>query len=154
VPDGPGVVLIGHDAQWSLDLDGGRCGLQLSRRRETHPSLAGRGGLSARLRSALRDALQACALLEQEPSLGGRLRFAGDALRLRLNDRLAAPNDTETFEQVQAALVPLLEELWPGAQIELRADDDPRALLTVHVRATEGGALDVQTLLARLAPAS
>jgi hypothetical protein len=153
VPDGPGVVLIGHDAHWSLDHDGGRRGLQLSRRRETHPSLAGLAGLEARLHSALVAALEACALLEREPTLGGRLRFATNALRVRINDRLTS-NTPQTLERVRAALDATLRALWPGATITALPDEDPRALATLHLEVggteTSTAEVSVDTLLSRL----
>lgn len=150
VPEGPGVVLIGHDAQWSLDCDGGLPGLQLSRRRETHPSLAGLNSLEARLHSALVGALQACSLLEREPALEGRVRFSPDRLRLRINDRLT-PNTPETLERIREALEPTLRALWPEASFQVRPDDDPRSLPTLHIE-VEGTSDDatVDTLLSRL----
>jgi hypothetical protein len=48
VPKGPGVVLVGHDAFYSLDSAGGRLGLQYTRR------TAMEGSTEEKIRSALR----------------------------------------------------------------------------------------------------
>ena len=106
VPNGPGVLLIGHDAHYGLDQSGGRLGLLYSRRRETHPSLAGLGSDSHRLASAIEVALGVCSLLEGDESLAGRLRF-GQELEVKINDRLVSTND----EAGEARWLPVLREV-------------------------------------------
>ena len=86
VPDGPGVVLVCHDAIYSLDSGEGALGLLYSRRRETHPSLGTIATLDDRLASVFRRALSACARLERERELAG-LSFPGDRFELAINDR-------------------------------------------------------------------
>ena len=86
VPDGPGVVLVCHDAIYSLDGGGSALGLLYSRRRETHPSLSAITTLDDRLASVFRRALSACARLERERDLAG-LSFPGDRFELAINDR-------------------------------------------------------------------
>jgi len=86
VPDGPGVVLVCHDAIYSLDQGGGELGLLYSRRHETHPSLGAISSLDDRLASVFRRALSACARLERERDLAG-LSFPGDRFELSINDR-------------------------------------------------------------------
>ena len=86
VPDGPGVVLVCHDAIYSLDTGGGELGLLYSRRRETHPSVQGIASLDDRLTSVFRRALSACARLERERDLAG-LSFPGERFELAINDR-------------------------------------------------------------------
>ena len=56
VQEGPGIVLIGHEADYSLDLGGGRAGLVYDRNRgwETMPSLA------ERVRDVFRGTLAGC----------------------------------------------------------------------------------------------
>ena len=92
VPHGPGVVLIGHDAHYAMDQSDGRLGLLYSRRRETLPSRRHIQSVETRLQSVCQDALSACQQLETEAVFQGKLRFRTDALQLRINDRLLAPN--------------------------------------------------------------
>ena len=82
----PGVVLVCHDAIYSLDTGGGELGLLYSRRRETHPSVQGIASLDDRLTSVFRRALSVCARLEREHDLAG-LSFPGERFELAINDR-------------------------------------------------------------------
>lgn len=148
VPEGPGVILVAHDAQYGFDQGEGRPGLLYSRRRETHESLQGLEGLEQRLASVLRAALTAGRKLEAESSLAGRLRFRGDELLLRINDRLLAPNTDETEAAVRPALEALLERLYPGAGFRIEREGDPRDLFTLRIRTERS--VPVAMLLGRL----
>jgi hypothetical protein len=105
---GPGTVLVTSEANLYTDRAQGRLGLLYSRK------LPMEGTFAVRLRQALAQTLKAAALLEAEPSLGGRLRFRTDELQVRLNDRLLAPNTAVTFGQVQSDLQALAETVYPG----------------------------------------
>lgn|GEM_PF-96489 len=148
VPEGPGVILVAHDAQYQFDLGQGRPGLLYSRRRETHPSLQGLTGLEGRLVSVLRAALTAGRKLESESSLAGRLRFRGDEMLLRLNDRLRAPATDQTEAVVRPALEALLERLYPGTGFRVEREGDPRDPFTLRIRSERS--VPVAMLLARL----
>ncbi len=109
VPEGPGVLLVGHDAIYAYDVSRGEPGLLYSRRRETSPELEGIGTLERRLESLLNCAFRACGLIEAEPQLEGRVTFDRHRLELRVNDRLV-PRDDDTaatladaFERALAA---------------------------------------------------
>src|ERR1700759_65999 len=69
VPEGPGVVLIGHGADYFMDEGEARLGLLHNRKR---------AGVAdgERLSDAARRTLHAAALLEKEPALAGKLTFA------------------------------------------------------------------------------
>src|SRR5580692_159182 len=90
VPDGPGVMLIGHGSDYSMDQREGRLGLLHNRKR---------AGLAPpdRLRDLVRRTLHAALLLEDEPALAGKVRFSPNELVFRVNDRLAAPSSDTTF---------------------------------------------------------
>ena len=118
VPDGPGVLLIGHDAQYAWDLSRGEPGLLYSRRRETGPDLEGIGSLDRRLRSLLDCAFRACDLIEAEPGLDGRVAFDRHRLELRVNDRLF-PSDEPTAATLESAF----RQALAGAGV--RRGDDP-----------------------------
>ena len=145
VPAGPGVLLVGHEANYSLDLSSCRLGLLYNRKRLAH------GGNAERLRHGLACCLAACAALEDEPALRARgLSFDGSRLRFIINDRLAAPNDDRTLDAVRPDLTPLLGRLWPGAPPSIaREPGDGRRRFTVDARTDS--APPVATLLERLA---
>jgi len=149
VPDGPGVVLITHDAHYAMDLAEGRLGLLYSRRRETHPHLGTVQSPEDRLRSVWQRALTACQRLEAHPALAGRLRFRGDELLLHCNDRLQAPNTTAAYAALCQHLEPFLATVYPGQRVEVEHHSAHTSRLTVGIKASER--LEVGTLLTRLA---
>ena len=142
VPDGPGVLLVAHQGNFSLDLGGGRMGLAYNRK------IAAPGSLSDRLRSLARTLLDACLQLEDDAALQGRLRFRGDELLLFANDRLHAPNDAETLAHFRPALQELVRALYGDVDCSMSAERDPQERFSVHVRAPS--ALSVRDLRRRL----
>ena len=147
VHDGPGVMLIAHDAHYAMDMADGRMGLLYSRRRETHPARNAIQSVTERLRSVLQCALAACQLLEAEPSLQGRLKFRGDELLLRVNDRLVSPA-LASFGDLQGHLRPILERLYPDHQVEVQSCGGSDSRLAVTIKVDEDTA--VATLGSRL----
>ena len=71
VPAGPGVVLIGHQANYSVDDTDDRLGVRYNRKAEVD------GGNQNALRQAMRASLIACQRLKAEPSLERKLQFNG-----------------------------------------------------------------------------
>jgi hypothetical protein len=139
VPDGPGVMLIGHGSDYSMDQREGRLGLLHNRKR---------AGMAPpdRLRDLVRRTLHVAVLLENEPTLAGKVRFSPSELLCRINDRLAAPSNDETFASVR----PELEEL--GARVfkgpfELTRAGGPKELFSVRMTSPTKDAL--ATLLER-----
>src|SRR5882724_9788917 len=130
VPEGPGVVLIGHGSDYSLDEGEGRPGL-LHNRKRSGP------GAGERLSDLARRALYAAALLEKEPALGGKLTFSTDELLFRVNDRLAAPNADATFEAVEDELEALGKQLFAGPCTLARVGG-PKELFTVRLKSAPG----------------
>jgi hypothetical protein len=121
VSAGPGVLLIGHEANYSIDNRENRLGLLYNRKAVLD------GTFQSRLAQAHRAALDACDRLEREESLAGKLKFDRNALEVFVNDRLLAPNNNETWE----ALRPELEKFFVGFSIERRGE--PRDLFRVAV---------------------
>ena len=147
VQDGPAVMLIAHDAHYVIDMAGGRMGLLYSRRRETHPSRNGIQSVTERLHSVLHCAFKACRLLETEPALQGRVKFGGDEMLLRINDRLVSPT-LDAFDALQSRLQPLLANLYTDCQVEMERDGGTDSRLTVAIKVSEY--VDVETLRNRL----
>ena len=147
VHNGPGVMLIAHDAQYALDMADGRMGLLYSRRRETHPARNAIQSVAERLQSVVQCALAACRLLETEPSLQGRVRFRGDEMLLRINDRLVSPAPA-AFDDLQAHLQPILASLYPGSQVDVARCGESDSRLSVTLRVSEN--VGVETLCSRL----
>ncbi len=131
LPNSPGVVLVGFDADRSMDASEGPLGLLYMRKQP-----------GATLKDAWRATLDACAKLEDEPSLKGRLRFTPAETLFIANDRLAAPNDGAAWSKIE----PELKALLPAAAIT-RDTSDPRRRLTARIQGLTG---DVRSALASL----
>jgi len=144
VPDGPGVILIGHEADYFLDRSEGPSGLLYSRKRMAE------GSNVDRLRAGLGHALRACLALEREAEFADLgLEFAGERLRFVVNDRLAAPNDDETLQRLQPDVETVVREVYPGDPVRIeREAADPRGRFTLHITASKPN--DVATLVERL----
>jgi hypothetical protein len=139
VPQGPGVVLIGHGSDYFMDLNEGRLGLLHNRKRSG-------ASPSERLADLLRRTLHAAKLLEGDPTLAGKLRFVGNELLFRINDRLAAPNTDATFAWVKPEMEALARLIFDGP-FELTRTGGPRDLFSV--RLTSSSDAPIATLLAR-----
>ena len=70
----------------------------------------------------------------------GGLGFATDVFDLQLLDRLATPNDEESYARVCAEVVPVVEKLWgdAGAELTRAGARDARTLLAVTIAVPEG----------------
>lgn len=130
VPDGPGVMLIGHEADRSIDLGEGRLGVLYQRKREPEGALADRFAAAIAAADAMADAIEA------DPAAAG-LRLGRDEILLRVADRLNAPNEDATLDALRPAIEAALATTRPGraATIE-RAGDDPRGPFRARVRLT------------------
>lgn len=138
--NGPGVVLIGHAANYSLDQTDGRLGLLYSYK------AALIGSIADRLCETVRATLLACRRLEHENGL----KFNGSEVQLTFNDRLLAPNTPKTLEALRPALQESLERLYGQAAYTLnRISGDPRERLTLSVKSVTP--ITVTTLLQNLA---
>jgi hypothetical protein len=139
VPEGPGIVLIGHGTDYFMDLGEGRLGL-LHNRKRTGPAAG------ERLSDLARRALHAAALLEKEAALGGKLTFATNELLFRINDRLAAPNTDATFAALEGELGALGKQLFAGP-FELTRVGGPKDLFAARFKSATSAPL--ATLLER-----
>ena len=122
---GPGILLVGHEGNFSTEMGEGIPGLVYFRK------LAA-GTFEETLRVSLKAVLQAAALIEGEPGLEGRTRFRRDELLFISNDRLLAPNNTATFD----ALKPTLAKVLGGKATLTAVRPNTRDRLTVRVTGT------------------
>ncbi|HBY64458.1 MAG TPA: hypothetical protein DEH78_31955 [Solibacterales bacterium] len=126
VPNGPGIMLIGLEANWSLDLGQGRLGLLYNRKAKVSE-----GDALSSLTEAHSAATAAARLLEQEPEFAGRLRFRADQIEIVLNDRLLYPNSPATWAALRPAFETFLERLL-GAGYALEHARDARERFRVY----------------------
>ena len=125
VPDGPGVVMVGLESDWSIDQTGGRFGLRYNRK------AALEGTNDDRFRHALRQAAKVCAMLEEK--FAG-LRFSRTEFELFVNDRALAPHTPEGVESFKIAIGSFLKNSLGQAKFEATFPTDPRSLVGAIVR--------------------
>ena len=126
---GPGIVLVADDANVSIDETDNRRGLLFRQKRKLPGSNLEK--LSATVRSALENGRR----LEQEPALGGKLKFSGNEVEIVLNDRLVAPNTEEAFEAIRPEMDFLARRLYASTNFTLSHNaKDPRQRLNVTIR--------------------
>jgi len=133
VSDGPGTVLVSHEANISMDHTvGGRFGLMYQRKQP----IPGAQTFRDRLAAVFGYALRAAALLEEHSALTGQLGFRTGDVVFRINDRLHAPNTPDTYQQVAAALRELFGDLYRGSDVAIeQAKTSPLQLFQVNIRA-------------------
>lgn len=127
VPDGPGIMLIGHEADRSIDFGEGRPGVVYQRKRDLG------GTLEERFALTLEAVDRTAADIEADPAAGGVV-FDRDEILVRINDRLAAPNDDDTLAAIGPALEAALARVRPGRTATVvRVADDPKGPFVARV---------------------
>jgi len=143
LPQGPGVVLVAHEADYFMDTMEGPLGLLYNRK------ISAPGRLPDRIAAAFKAALVACAKLEAEPEFQGRLRFRADEALFLANDRLHAPNNDETLQALRSDFSAALAKVYPSNFDLRRVSEDARRRLSVRVT-SRAEVADVSSLLARI----
>jgi hypothetical protein len=124
VPAGPGVMLIGHHADISLDNRQNRVGMLYNRRTVLN------GSFADKLRHSYEGAVAASRRLQQEPEFRGRISFDESDVEVFLNDRLLTPNTQETWDSLRHEILDFF-----GPDASLRWNGPGRELLRVRVAA-------------------
>jgi len=142
VPAGPGVMLIAHEGNYALDETGHERGIvYYSKQKLT-------GALPERFALVAYKALTATRLMSSDADLEGALRVSGTEMQFFANDRLAAPNTDEAYEEIEPEFKRFLDRLYDGAPYTLSREKDPRERLSFRVRVNAN--VNVDTLLSRL----
>ncbi len=141
VPDGPGVVLIGHEADYALDNTDGRLGVRYNRK-ATLP-----GTNQERLAQATHSALQAFQRLEQDFNV----HFNNREIEFVINDRLLAPNTEETRNEAAPEIKRFLSQLLACTEYSISYPAEPRKLFGVTISAARE--FSTQELLTNLSSA-
>lgn len=128
VYEGPGVVLIGYEADYSVDNTDNQLGVRYNRKAVLP------GSNQERFKQATRAALTACQRLESDPRLENKLRFNGQEIELFINDRLLAPNREETYAATESEFRTFFQKLFAGSEYCLSGNQGPRRLFSVSVK--------------------
>jgi hypothetical protein len=125
---GPGILLVAHEGNVSIDMSDGRPGLMYYRK---IPS-----GLAPveQLTVILQAAIQACRLLEKD----GQVRFDMNDFMVFANDRLNAPNNDQTLIELRPDLNAALKQVFEGTEFQVsRTSSDSRERFTATCRKIE-----------------
>ncbi len=146
--DGPAILLVGHEADYVIDLTGGKPGLLYVRKRDLGADLP------EALATTLAQALNGIKLAENDIELQGKLKLRTDAATIVLLDRLNYPNESTNGsgaaagQAVKGQLAENLSALFGADATITRVENDTREPLTFEL--TAPSAPDVDTLLGRL----
>ena len=131
VPAGPGMMLIGHESNFSLDFTvDNRAGLLYNRKTR----LVGEN--TDRLSDALKRALSACDRLEAHAHFKGALKFNRQDMLLVVNDRALVPNEQDTYQRLKPDFDAVLGEIFADSHKLEFLEGDPRERFTVRVSAS------------------
>jgi len=121
IREGPGILLVAHQGNFSIDMTDDRMGLLYYRKQPVET-----------LTEIIKPAVEGCRLLENDPRLRDRLGFHTDEVLVVTNDRLLAPNNDETFSTFEPQLSSALNQVL-GKTFKLsRISDDPKERLTIR----------------------
>lgn len=138
VPEGPGTLLVSHEANIHLDHEGGKTGVLYVRKQPAGETF------EQNLRATLRGALTAAAMLQDDDAVGAK--FDTKRIQFRIHDRLNGPNNPETFDAAKGHLERVLGAVY-GSPVKLTYKPDSERLFQVDVEAEAGQ--DVSSLLAK-----
>lgn len=127
VPKGPGVVMVGHEADYYMDNTDGKPGLRYVCKVEQP------GSNSDRIQQAFAAAASACARIEAEiPSV----QFSRTDFEVTVNDRAIAPNNAATRSFLQTELPSILGSLL-GGEVNVECQQNERKLSGATVKSSQ-----------------
>ena len=131
VPEGPGVIMVGLEADYAIDHKDGRYGLRYNRKAPLE------GSNQDRLRDAFEKARKTCTLLESE--IDG-VKFSRTDFELFINDRALAPNTPETLDAARPEIESFLREGLGQSDFEISFESEPRKLFGAVIRLAQPAA--------------
>lgn len=144
-PDSPGIMLISHEVNFSMDRTDGRFGLLGQRR------VPAEGSAADAVARTLRQVLQVASHLECDSRVDGSLGLDISTLRVEANDRLRLPNTDAGYQAFAPIVAKAVVSVLGGPPPDVvRVDNDPRDRLTVAVPLE--AVPDVREILAALTP--
>lgn len=144
VHQGPGLLLVSHEANIHIDLEDARPGL-LYIRKQPLP-----GSFRDRLRAVFTSTLQSASMLQADESLEKRIQFQTNELIFRIHDRLHAPNAAETVAQIRSDLEGFFNNLY-RVPVQLTYEPHAETLFEVRIHLPKSPRID--ELLDRVATA-
>jgi len=130
VDAGPGVLLILKQANYSIDNAYHQPGFLYNRKH------AMEGDNAEKIRYALTEVLSKCEQLAASAELEDAVHFDGADILFMINNRHIAPNTPETAESIQAALTPVLQQMYGDDDFTVaRTSEDARERFALRISA-------------------
>ena len=142
VYQGPGVLIIAQEANYSVDEAEGKRGFMYAQKRVPEKSAVDH------IKTAFRRALKAASDLENEKEFAGKLKFATGNFEVTINDRLAAPAGSASQAEIEKALKPFLDGLYGAGSYQLTGEKDVKKLAGFVVKVNSNP--EASTLLTKL----
>lgn len=128
VPDGPGIILIGHQANISLTEDN-RC-ITLCYNRK----IATKGTNEERFRQAVRGALIVCEKLELDERLTGKMNFECQEIEILINDRIFVSNKKKFYQILDPKFKRLFDIIFEKNEYSISHFEDPRKVYSIKIK--------------------
>ena len=127
IPDGPGIMLIAHEGQFSFDLENNQPGVFYLRKTKLN------GNFDERIHSVLNTAVHSAGLI-QKNEFGKEVQFLNKSFRFIANDRRLAENNKENQELYSDAFEGYLNKNYPSSKWELEnfTEGEERLAFTVN----------------------
>jgi hypothetical protein len=116
---GPGIVLIGHRANFSFDLGTSAPGILYLSKKDLE------GTAADRLRTVFRDCFALTERLLAEPEFPAQVHLRTGSLELAFNDRLETPHTEATDRALRPAVGAILDQIYGAGSYRLTAEPDP-----------------------------
>ncbi|MCP5468221.1 MAG: hypothetical protein H7A32_03015, partial [Deltaproteobacteria bacterium] len=134
VPSGPGMLLVGFEADYSMDNTQGRWGLRYNRKAVME------GSNQEKLKHCFKQSIEACERLKSNKTFDGKLKFNTQELEFFINDRGVAPNTSKISKIVESELEKFFQKLWED--FELISHEDKRQRLGFNLKTKNFKSLD------------
>ena len=127
IPDGPGVMLIAHEGNFSLDQESQQPGIMYMRKTEIA------GSFTERFSTVLSTVIKAANCLNDN-NISKQVDFASSSFRFIANDRLYAENTADNQDLYKQKIQKALDGKYPDSQFEFGdvSDKNERLAFTVN----------------------
>ncbi len=127
IPDGPGVMLVAHEGNFSLDQESQQPGIMYMRKTEIA------GSFKERFNSVLLTVIKAANRLSDN-DVSKQVEFKPNSFRFIANDRLYAENTADNQDLYKQKIHKALDGKYPGRQFEFGnvSDENERLAFTVN----------------------
>jgi len=131
VPYGPGILLIGHDENYSMEYGvENKLGLLFSVKEERA------GSNIERVEYAIKAAVAACKKIMQDEDYKDKIKFDFNGLVVSINDRCIVGNTEDGFKFIDAEFKDLFCKYFSKKSVKIeKVSQDPRDRLAIRVSA-------------------